>query len=76
MRTLDYERLCKQRNYYERFYVMSELETASIDYAIKRAYERLEQRSTYLSEVIGWAVIDELLDARIALMSLDEHDDN
>ena len=53
---------------------MSELETASIDYAITRAYERLEQRSTYLSEVIGWAVIDELLDARLVLM--EQSDDN
>lgn len=54
---------------------MSELETASIDYAIRRMYERLEGRSTFISETIGWAVIDELLDARSALMSVEGEDE-
>lgn len=44
---------------------MTELE--GIDYAIRRMYERLEQRSTFISETIGWAVLDELLDLRNAL---------
>lgn len=52
---------------------MCEIYTAGIDYAIAKTYENMQaDKHIFLTEQMGWLMVDQLLDARLAIMSLDE----
>jgi hypothetical protein len=49
----------------------NEVELLSIDSALRVVNERIQDNRTFISEAIGWTVMDSLLDIRLLLTSIE-----